>query len=251
MSGTANVSLSNNDIALKRSIANPYHENLSVHSARRGRIQFQKSADKFPEESYGNSIHSKNPAHIRIFILNMKDLSQTATGNNFRYYAHSIRELQVNIGCLAETHTPWQLTHHRQDFFYTAKSSLGNVKVEFASPSHTIDPISETESFQVGENLLMVCGKWVPSIFGSPIKDNMGQWCGITIRGKHGNTQRVITAYRVCNGHIDTAPIGSSFAREYEFLNDPETPNPTHGKRLLTILLLQIRRLLDAPHHVM
>ena len=159
MSGTANVSLPNNDTALKRLIANPYHENLSVHSARRGRIQFRKSADKFPEESYGNSIHSKNPAHIRIFFQNVKGLSQTATSDDFRYYAHSLRELQVDIGCLAETNTPWQLTHHRQDFFYTAKSSLGNVKVEFASPSHTIDPISETESFQAGENLLMVCGK--------------------------------------------------------------------------------------------
>lgn len=101
----------------------------------------------------------------------MKGLSQTATSDDFRYYAHSLRELQVDIGCLAETNTPCQL---RQNFLYAAKSSLGNVKVEFASSSHTVDPISETESFQAGGNLLMVCGKWVPSIFGSPIKDNTG-----------------------------------------------------------------------------
>jgi hypothetical protein len=153
MSGTANVSLPNNDIALKRSIANPYHENLSVHSARRGRIQFRKSADKFPEESYGNSIHSKNPAHIRIFIQNVKgpepNGNQATTSGTTHTLSENFRSISTG---LAETHTPWQLTHHRQDFFYTAKSSLGNVKVEFASPSHTVDPISETESFQVGEN---------------------------------------------------------------------------------------------------
>jgi endonuclease/exonuclease/phosphatase family metal-dependent hydrolase len=202
--------------------------------------------------SFGDSIHIKNPEHLRIFFQNVKGLSQTATSDDFRYYSHSIRDLQVDICCLAETNTPWQLPHHRQDFLHAAKSTLGNIKVEFASPSQLVDPIIETARFQAGGNLLMACGKWVPSIFGPPIRDptGLGRWCGITIRGKHGNLLTIITAYRVCNGHIHTAPLGSSFAREYVFLKQSGDSRPNPRKTFVDDLATEIRTLLDAQHHV-
>jgi hypothetical protein len=195
------------------------HPDKTVLSTRAGRIRFRKSSDQQPEVSYGDTIYTKDSAHLRIFFQNVKGLSHTTTADDYRYYATAIREFHVDLCGLAETNTPWQLLHHRQDFIQAAKSSLGTVKVEFASPQRQIDPVADTESFQAGGCLTMVCGRWVPSIHSGPIVDTsgLGRWSGITLRGKHGNSLSIITAYRVCQGHISTAPLGSSFAREYEF----------------------------------
>jgi hypothetical protein len=228
-------------------------DTLGVYSKRSGRIQFRKSADKFPELSYGDSIQTKNSDHIRILFQNVKGLSHSSTSDDFSYYAHSIRDLQVDVCCMAETNTPWQLNHHRQDFLHAAKSTLGQVKVEFASPSRHVDPISDTERFQAGGNLLMVSGKWIPSIYGPSIKDpsGLGRWCGLTLRGKHDNFLTIITAYRVCAGHIHSAPIGSSYAREYEFLKQSGHSKPNPRKTFVDDLAKTIRSLLNARHHVL
>jgi hypothetical protein len=129
------------------------HPDKTVLSTRAGRIRFRKSSDQQPEVSYGDTIYTKDSAHLRIFFQNVKGLSHTTTADDYRYYATAIREFHVDLCGLAETNTPWQLLHHRQDFIQAAKSSLGTVKVEFASPQRQIDPVADTESFQAGDVL--------------------------------------------------------------------------------------------------
>jgi hypothetical protein len=45
----------------------------------------------------------------------------------------------------------------------------------------------------------------------------LGRWSSASFSGRGGKILHVITAYRTCNGSIQTAPIGSTFLREYDF----------------------------------
>jgi hypothetical protein len=78
---------------------------------------------------------------------------------------------------------------------------------------------------------------------GEPITDpsGLGRWSGLTLRGKNNSHLSVITAYRVCKGSMQTSPIGSSFACEYEYhqLQGEKCPQPR--KQLLNDLTTTIQ----------
>ena len=57
----------------------------------------------------------------------------------------------------------------------------------------------------------------------------MGRWSGIHLRGRHNNTLSIITGYRSCGGSKLSAPLGSTFHREYEHIKTLKCtthPNP-------------------------
>lgn len=98
-------------------------------------------------------------------------------------------------------------------------------KVNSSSPSTAVDPVAPSGNFQAGGNLVFAVGSLVLMISSAtaiPIVDStgMGRWSGMTTRGKGDSCLSVITAYRVCRGNITTAPLGSTFHREFLCLHD-------------------------------
>jgi hypothetical protein len=224
----------------------------TIPTTRRGRILARKSSDPHPEEAYGDSIHTKDDTHLRVFFQNVKGLSYTTTSDDYQYYSQALRALRVDISCLAETNKPWQLPHHKNDFRTASRKYLGHIKAEFASPLRTIDQVGETDTFQAGGCVTLASGKWVPSVFGEPIQDTtgLGRWCGFTIRGQHKNMLTIITAYRTCKGNIQSAPLGSTYAREYEFYKQAGDKNPNPRKRFVDDLSKLLSKLVHNGHQL-
>ena len=72
----------------------------------------------------------------------------------------------------------------------------------------------------------------------------MGRWSGMTIRGKDSFRLSVVTAYRVCRGTISTAPLGSTYHREFTHLCDTGQipPDPrAHFIQSLTTLIQELK----------
>ena len=60
----------------------------------------------------------------------------------------------------------------------------------------------------------------------------------------------VITAYRTCQGHISTAPLGSTYAREHEYYKRCGQKSPNPRKSFVDELGASIRDLINAQHQV-
>jgi hypothetical protein len=223
-----------------------------IQNQRSGRIPSRKTNDLHPEVSYGDTIYTKDNQHLRIFFQNVKGLTYTNTSDDYRYYSNAIRDLQLDIVCLAETNKPWQLLHHRQEFYAAMTRNMRTVKVDFASPSLQVDPISDMDNFQSGGCLTMVCRNWVSCVYGPPLidKQGLGRWTGVTIRGKNNNFLTIVTAYRTCNGNISTAPLGSTYAREYEYYKDKGFKSPNPRNIFVDELKCEIKQLLDKGHQI-
>ena len=70
----------------------------------------------------------------------------------------------------------------------------------------------------------------------------------MTLDGSEGKKVSVITAYRVCSGSPQTAPIGSSFLREYEYFREHGYTSLNPRRLFLTDLQKVILNLQDAGH---
>ena len=138
----------------------------------------------------------------------------------------NLADLQADIVGLAETNTSWQHGFLRQSFSAAVRKHGSKIaKISFASPSKHIDEIPVSETFQAGGSTTIILGPWSTASFGKDIQDptGLGRWSGVHIRGKCGNTLSVITGYRSCAGSHKTAPLGSTFHREYEFFRSTST----------------------------
>ena len=113
----------------------------------------------------------------------------------------------------------WAHPHLRSDFHYAVRRFYKQSKVVFGSPTMAIDPCASSESFQAGGNLTIITGNMASRSTGQNIDDltGLGRWSGVTLEGPDGCLVSIITAYRVCSGSPLTAPLGSSFLREYEY----------------------------------
>ena len=58
----------------------------------------------------------------------------------------------------------------------------------------------------------------------------LGQWRTKTLRGQEDRLFTILTAYQVCLGNIQSAPIGSSFSREYVHHKHNGTSKPQPRK---------------------
>jgi hypothetical protein len=92
----------------------------------------------------------------------------------------------VDIAALAETNSPWQLYHLRNEFLHRIKKHYPISKTIFGIIDPTIDPITSTDKFQAGGNVTLVIGPWTTSISQTTITDptGRGRWTGITIQGQ-------------------------------------------------------------------
>lgn len=128
-------------------------------------------------------------------------------------------------------------------------------KIAYSVPSVEVDQVPETdETFQAGGTVIFATGKMVPISYGNALQDPTGlgrwRWSGLTFRGKENTKLSVITAYRVCAGSIQSAPIGSSFAREYEHHRHLGKTSPRPRKLFLIDLEAAVKFLQADGHSI-
>jgi hypothetical protein len=224
---------------------------LLGRNKRKGRKFWESPMDPQPTTSFGDPVIQKHSDSTRLFFQNVKGLSSSAAGEDYRYYLDCIQALQVDVAGLSETNTCWQHPHLRDDFTSIARSQYRQSKVVFGSPSQAVDPIPSNETFQAGGNLLLLQGGLVSRVSGSDIQDSsgLGRWCGVTLSGKSSQRLTIITAYRVCSGSIRTASLGSAFAREHQFFASTQTTvNPR--RLFLRDLTTTIQALQEEGHYI-
>ena len=166
-----------------------------------------------------------------------------------------LAELQVDICGMAETNTAWQHPYLRSEFNAAIQASGIRIsKVHFASPSRDVDDVPSKETFQAGGSITATLGAWTTTVFGSEIQDpsGLGRWSGVNIRGRKNNILSLITGYRSCSGSKFTAPLGSTFNREYEYLrNTAGITNPNPRLQFLKDVEHEIRTLQESGNMIL
>lgn len=197
-----------------------------------------RPVDEFPELLYGDPIIQKHPESTRVFFQNVKGLTHTASGDDYGYYMACMSAYQVDVFGLAETNTCWDHTHLRTDFQQLARKHFRQNRISFGSPAAAVDKCPDRESFQSGGCITMATGKAVSFSTGEVLRDpsGLGRWSGLTFLGKASTQLSIITAYRACSGSIKTAPLGSTFTREYEYHRSQGITNPNPRRLFFTDL---------------
>lgn len=78
---------------------------------------------------------------------NVKGLTYSSWGKDYKHYLNCLRELQVDIAGI----TPWQLYHIRTEFLTRARKYHPITKVVFGGLSKEIDPMDSKKRFQAEE----------------------------------------------------------------------------------------------------
>ncbi|KAI2498581.1 hypothetical protein MHU86_15925 [Fragilaria crotonensis] len=153
---------------------------------------------------------------------------------------------------LAETNTCWAHSHTRADLKATLRRYQRQSKISFGSPSNTIDPCPERETFQAGGNVTILTGSLTSSSTNQDVSDptGLGRWCGISLTGKQEQKISIITAYRTCTGSPRTSPIGGTFIREYEYLVHTKQKSSNPRAAFFNDLQTVIRRLQEHGHFI-
>ena len=220
---------------------------------RPGRRTLRQPIDVDLHSSYGDSIHTRNENSIRIFFQNVKGLTYTNTGEDYAYYLSNTALLGSDIIGMAETNSAWCHSHLRNTIHTQARKQFTQHRISFSSPSHTLDPMPDTESFQAGGTITLTTNSLVPMVFGNPTQDptGLGRWSITNYRGKAEHFLTIITAYRVCKGNIQSSPIGSSFSREYEFYRSQGHKNPQPRTLILKELQTVIKTYQNQGHAIL
>ena len=203
---------------------------LSIPSTRYGRRSRAKPLDTNAQKHYGAAVIQKTPSTTRLYFQNVNGLTHTSMLEDYRYYMSCLQAYEVDIVGLSETNTCWNHSHLSSDFRSAVHSFHKQSKISYGSPSHSIDSCPTKKHHQDGGNLTLVKGPMAARVHGDDIQDpsGLGRWSGFTLLGKRNQRLTVITSYRVCHGSPSSAPLGSSFLREYEYLQTQKhtKPNP-------------------------
>ena len=185
---------------------------------RPGRTFKRQTTDTEVNTSYGRSCYKRNYTDLRIFFQNVRGLTYSASGEDYKYYLSSAKSIDADIIGMAETNTAWCHPHLQTLFTSLSRKHFDMATTTFSSPSTVIDPIPDTETYQAGGTATLSTQSMVSMALGPGLMDpsGLGRWSGQTFRGKDGKSLSIITAYRVCKGTITSTSVGSSFNREYE-----------------------------------
>ena len=189
----------------------------------------------------------KAPGSIRLFFQNVKGLTYSTGVEDYKYYLSQMAAFSVDCFGLAETNTAWQHYYLQLHYRECVQRQFRVGKTVFGFPSREVDSCSEKETFQAGGCLTTVQGKTATTVHNQGIYDptGLGRWSGITLEGKGGNVLSIITAYRVCEGSIRQAPIGSAVVREHEFYRNKGEKSPQPRQRFLS----ELRSVIDHLQH--
>ena len=78
----------------------------------------------------------------------------------------------------------------------------------------------------------------------------LGRWSRVTLEGPSAKKLSIITAYRVCKGSPQSAPLGSSFLREYEYFRERHHTSVNPRRQFLLDLQRTILTLQESGHSV-
>ncbi|KAI2499358.1 hypothetical protein MHU86_15140 [Fragilaria crotonensis] len=219
---------------------------------RPGRKPRTHPLDPALSKSYGDAILQKSEKTVRLFFQNVHGLTVSKGSDDYRYFLNSLQSLHVDVAGLAETNTCWQHSHLRDDFTNVVRRFHRQSKTVFGSPTTETDPIPLSETFQAGGTVTMVMGSLVSRVNGGNILDStgLGRWSGVTFSGTESQKLTVITAYRVCSGSIRSAPLGSSFAREYNHFHSTMKCTVNPRRLFLRDLQQQIAHCQEQGHAI-
>ena len=226
---------------------------LSHPSTRPGRHFRSSPIDPFPSTSYGDPITHKSDGSLRLLFQNVHGLTHSTTLEDYRYYHQCLQALSVDVVGLAETNTCWSHHHLSADFRQATHRFYRQSKICFGAVSPSVDPCSQTETFQSGGNVTAVLGSLSSRVSGPNITDatGLGRWSGITLEGRNAQKLSIITAYRVCKGSPQRAPLGSSFLREYEYFRGIQHTSVNPRRQFFVDLQQTILSLQESGHGVL
>ena len=227
---------------------------LLIPSRRPGRKIWESPADLHPDKSYGDPVIQKQKGTTRFFFQNVKGLTYNSSGEDYRYYISCLKAYDIDIAGLAETNTCWSHPHISFEFRQLLRRHYQQSKVTFGTPNRDIDQCLPTETFQSGGSLTLATGRLTSTINGEvDLTDptGLGRWSGISFMGRNKTFLSIITAYRVCSGSPNTAPIGSAFLREYEYFREHQRRHNNPRHEILTDLKNMITRLQEAGHMIL
>ena len=186
---------------------------------RHGRVGRRTGQDSAIETSFGDSILKKEQHSVRLFFQNVKGLTYSVGCEDYRYYFSCMAAYGVDIFGLAETNTAWSHHHLCSEFRRLIQLQFRRGKTVFSSPSIEVDKCAPNENHQPGGTVMVAHGHYATITTNGHLEDasRLGRWSSASFSGTGGKILHVITAYRTCNGSIQTAPIGSTFLREYDF----------------------------------
>jgi hypothetical protein len=176
---------------------------------------------------------------------NVKGMTYSSGCEDNKYFLAAMRSYSVEVYGMSETNTGWQHAHLQADFKSCVSRQFQYGKTIFGYPSQDIDPLPIKETFQAGGTLQVIQGDLTTTVSGLPIQDTsgLGRWCGTSFIGKAGQKFSVITGYRTCSGSIQTAPLGSTFHREYEYFREKGVKAPQPRTQYLQDLSKVIQNL--------
>jgi hypothetical protein len=189
----------------------------------------------------------------RILFQNVKGLTYSSTKDDYRYYMACLHGLDVDIAGLTETNTCWSHAHLRSDLQQFVRSYYMQSKIAYGSPSDEVDTCPANESYQSGGNLTIATGALASRSNGKPVIDptGLGRWSGMTLDLSQDRRLSLITAYSVCTGSPNTASLGSSYLREYEFFRQQNFSSPNPRRLFFTDLQNTIRHLQSLGHAIL
>ena len=206
----------------------PVSQVLLFPSKRSGRILHRKSLDTVAHISFGDPIIYKDPLSTRFMFQNVKGMTYSTGCEDYKYFLSAMMSYSVDLYGMAETNTGWQHNFLQSDFRACVRRQFQYGKTVFGYPSPEIDHLPIKETFQAGGTLQVVRGNLTTQVFGPPIQDasGLGRWCGTTFIGKAGQKFSVLSGYRTCAGSFQTAPLGSTYRREYEYFKEKGHSSP-------------------------
>jgi hypothetical protein len=136
--------------------------------------------------------------------------------------------VQVDIAGLAETNSPWQLYHIRNEFLTRMKKHYQISKTVFGTIDPSTDSVHITDKFQAGGNLTIVQGQWTTTVDSLEITDptGLGRWSGFTLWKDQAIT--IITGYRSCKGNPTRAGLAPPFIASTNISKPTATKAPIH-----------------------
>ena len=192
---------------------------LLLPNSRPGRILTRKQTDQQANQSFGDAIVYKDSGSIRFFFQNVKGLTYSTGVEDYKYYMSQMAVFDVDCFGLAETNTAWQQYYLQLGYRESIRRQFRLGKSVFGYPTEAVDKCSMGDTFQAGGCLTTIQGRHTTMVQGHGIVDptGLGRWSGLTLEGKGGSKLSIITVYRVCEGSVRHAPIGSALVREHEY----------------------------------
>ena len=223
---------------------------LSIPSQRPGRKLRTATIDPYPSTSYGDPVTHEVEGSVRLFFQNVHGLTHSTTLEDYRYYLQCTQGLSVDVLGLSETNTCWSHHHLSSDFRSATQKFHRQSKIAFGTVSPAVDQCLQSESFQSGGNVTAVLGSISSRVSGSNICDHtgLGRWSGVTLEGPDAKKLSIITAYRVCKGSPQRAPLGSSFLREYEYFREQKFQSVNPRRQFFVDLQQTILALQEMGH---